>query len=365
METWSDGSVHAKFSIKLFIDTNILSYLVDNTYPSLTEFIAIAEKCDFIELVSSKYVIFEFVGIRKKEHYLRKVASKSKIATTGEVNFSSLLKYQNKYEAPDVDFNIVIADIKKAVDDEINKIATEHKINYDYSVLHEDQLEPTFEICLSTKITNQDSLVLISSVLPRAKETSTNLHLLTNDADFVKFYNKSVVDPIFLKYKIDKPVVNSIDDIFAISGKNSINLKDSLLSRDRIKEHLKTSIISLIKDKNQEYYLGETFQPASVTFPADLVCFKLRKDTIVPNNIFITVIGSDLNFIYTTKVLVEALWHGNSPLPDNYISPADRTVDVAYKLMDIDDAGLHIPVDNVIINSLRSKGNLVFIHPDT
>ena len=362
MENWSDSPVHQSFSIKFFVDTNILVYLIDNTYQSLSDFIELSKDCKFIDLVSSKYVIFEFVGIRKKEHYLRKVAAGSKVSGKGEINFSSLLTYQNKYEAPEADFDTVIPIIKKAVEEEVEKIARDYDIQYDYSILHEDQLSPTFDICLSTKIANQDSLVLITSVLPQPLTTHGSVQLLTNDADFAKYYNKANVDHIFTNHAISKPSVLPINNIEG-EKKSFINLKDDIKKID-IGKHLKNKIIRLILEKNDALFLGKTFPP-SATFPNNVISFKLISNRLAPENIYLTVISKELNFIYTSKRKISSLWNNGSALATGFISPADTKINVSYKLVDIDDTGNEIAVSMDIINAIRAEGNLVFIHPDS
>ncbi len=99
----------------------------------------------------------------------------------GKINFSSLIKYKDGYNVPKANFEDLSPNIQKEVNEEVEKISTEFGIKYDYSSLHEDQLAPTFDVCLTSKISNQDSLVLVSSVLPQPRTTYDNVVLLTND----------------------------------------------------------------------------------------------------------------------------------------------------------------------------------------
>ncbi|UPT67958.1 MAG: hypothetical protein M0D57_04660 [Sphingobacteriales bacterium JAD_PAG50586_3] len=150
-KVWSDSPIHEAFSIKFFTDTNLLVYLVDHTYPNLNNFIAILNSVGFTRVISSQYVMFEFVGVRKREHYLRVVADNSQKTPDGKINFGSLIKYQNKYDAPNVVFEDSILLVKKEVDNELESIIRDYNIDYTYSSLHQDQLSPTFDICLSFK----------------------------------------------------------------------------------------------------------------------------------------------------------------------------------------------------------------------
>ena len=363
MQTWSDNPIHPNFSIKFFIDTNILVYLVDGTYQSLTDFIDLAKDCKFIELVSSKYVIFEFIGVRKREHYLRKVVATSKLSASGEINFSSLLNYQNKFEAPEVTFEAVIPNIKNDIERELQVIATGYLINYDYSTLHNEQLHPTSEICLSTKLANQDCLVLISAILPQPGMVSENLLVLTNDGDFVKFFDEANIDEVFTPYNTTKPELIGISKIIGDS-RTVLNLKTPI-SRADIEKHIKSIVIRILIEKNKELYLGKTIIPTHSTFPADIIAFKFNLNQPVPKNIYLTVISKDLDFIFTTRKKIESLHHNNSSLDAGHIFTDDSKNKVSYKLVDFNDAGAEIAVDPAIIAAIRTEGNLVFIHPDS
>lgn len=362
MKAWSDSPIHPCFTTKFFVDTNILVYLVDNSYQSLTDFIELSKESEFIELVSSKYVIFEFVGVRKKEHYLRKVASVSPKSIKGEINFSSLLKYVKVFENPGVDFNSVMPNIKLDVEAEVEMIASDNKINFEYSTIHGAQLNPTFELCLSTKISNQDSLVFISAILPQPDEFSTGLQLLTNDKEFVKFYSEANIEHIFSTHNISKPDVIGIDKIIGKKNK-SINLTEEN-SKENLASHLNENIIRLIMEKNKLLYLGTTFPPSNNNFPENIICFKFKANTIAPRGIYISILSKNLDFLYTSRKKIDALHHNNKELPIGFIS-SNTKINVSFRIVDIDINGDEIPVSMEIITALRSEGNFVFIHPDS
>ena len=183
MENWSDEPVD-QFRIKFFLDTNILAYLIDGTYTGLTNTIEFLKKCEFANLVSSNYVIFELVGIRKREHYLREVLTKSTVAG-GTVNISSLLKYKDDFDAPGVKFIDVKSSIKSNVEAELQKIVNDFGIIYEDNLLHNKLLQPTFDINLLTKVSKEDSLVLASSIWPDELTKESFVCLVSNDKDFV------------------------------------------------------------------------------------------------------------------------------------------------------------------------------------
>ncbi len=67
MDKWS--SPVEEFRINIFLDTNILVFLLDNTYPALTGFIKTLSEMSVVQLYSSEYVLSELIGLRKKERY--------------------------------------------------------------------------------------------------------------------------------------------------------------------------------------------------------------------------------------------------------------------------------------------------------
>ena len=188
MEKWSDLPGE-NFKLKFFLDTNILSFINDETYSGLNLAMNIFKNCGFINLVSSRYVIYEFVGIRKREHYLRKVVT-SYTADSGVVNISSLLKYRDNFSAPEVDFSTVQASIQESVEKELEEITTNFGISYSSNLLHDDLLKPTFDICLGSKISKEDSLVLTSSLLPESSRHEKFIHLLSKDEQFTKAFSE-------------------------------------------------------------------------------------------------------------------------------------------------------------------------------
>lgn len=126
MENWSDKQVIQDFKVRFFLDTNILVYLIDGTHSGLTNALDFLNKSEFADLVSSKFVIFEFVGIRKREHYL-----KLAVSTNPKVNISTLLAYGSKgFDVDDIDYYSLQPTIKKNVEKEIEDITNNFGIVY-------------------------------------------------------------------------------------------------------------------------------------------------------------------------------------------------------------------------------------------
>jgi len=359
MEKWSDLPVRERFRIKFYLDTNILSYLVDNTYSGLTFTIDYLNNSEFADLVSSKYVIFEFVGIRKREHYLQKVLEKSK-SVAGKVNISSLLKYKDNFNAPEVKFEDVKAEIKLAVEKELKDITTNFGIDYSANILHDTLLSPTFEINLTSKISKEDSLVLISAVWSDTTTKEKYVLIASNDQQFIDSYDTDSLNPIFDRHGLTPPMVEHLRDIKLSSG-TKVNLTD-VADDAQLPIFLPTKLKELIIKRNESLFLGKTIHCGNgAGFPTNVVCFNLPANTDLNNNLYLTIIGKDLDFIYSTKLPVTDFFDQVSIA--KYPLRKEEETSISFRPMENID-GTPSPIDADIVNRLRETGNLIFINPD-
>lgn len=360
MEKWSDLPVRERFRIKFYLDTNILSYLIDNTYSGLTFTIDYLKNSEFVDLVSSKYVIFEFVGIRKREHYLQKVLQKSTSTSSGKVNLSSLLKYKDKFSASEVKFEDVQADIKLAVETEVQDITNNFGIEFNANILHDSLLNPTFEVNLSSRISREDSLVLISAVWSDLATKEDFVLIASNDQDFIESYNEVSLNQVFTNHGLTPPLVEHLRDI-RINGGSKVNLTEA---KDDIKlpNFLPTKLNELIIEKNKALFLGKTIHCGNgAGFPTNVVCFNLPENTELNTNLYLTIIGKDLDFIYSTKLPVTDFFDQVSIA--NYPLRKSVPTNISFKPME-DIGGVPTPIPLDIVRRLRETGNLIFINPD-
>jgi hypothetical protein len=358
MEAWSHSPVK-EFKTTFFVDTNILCYLVDSTYPSLNEFIGHIKQCSMISLISSEYVLLEFVGVRKREHYLREALHQTQ-AENKPINLSSLLKYHNQYSLPEIEFHLLLPQIKSNVDAEKERITSEFGISFS-SGFHRDLFNPTSDICLSSKISKEDSLVLISSVLPNEGIANENVILFTSDADFHSWFNEkeleASINDIFEKHDISKPDLQYIRNI---NGDNNqrFNLSDAVEMNDVI-DNFTSYISKKLKDRLGKLYIGNSFTPQNRNFPNDCVCLKVKSNLPVQKNKHITIIGKKLDFVYNSEHKI-SFWNNNQEIPDEGFTATDDNNNLSFKI-EIDDAD---PEKANILAKLKEEGNLIFIHPD-
>ena len=151
--------------IKIALDTQILAYLIDNSYPDLTYFIKVLSKNPCVDIVCSRFAIYEFIGIRKLEHYLRCIVDVT-TTTGGSANFSSILKNKNGFDASELKYKEIYETIKERVEKELIRIDTNFGIIYESFDLHNSLWKPQQELVLSTRISKEDCLLLLSSVFP-------------------------------------------------------------------------------------------------------------------------------------------------------------------------------------------------------
>ncbi|MBL7867334.1 MAG: hypothetical protein JNM71_04890 [Flavobacterium lindanitolerans] len=357
MEAWSDTPIVENFKIKFFLDTNILSFLIDGSHQGLTDAISMFNKLGFVDLLSSNYVIFEFCGIRKKEHYLR-LALSNLTTPAGYINVSTLLKY-NGYSVPGVDFFALQPQIKAAVEQELIRITNDFNINYSANLLHNDLIHPTFDICLSSKISREDSLVLTSSILPESKKPDENINLLSKDEQFSQAFTEFDINNILKGHSLPIPKVISISNI-ALSSGSFVNLTSD---QDvvRLNSFLPSKLFEMICDKNADLLLGRIFMPNGVGFPQDIICFKLQLNKELPVDPFITIISKDLNFIYTSKVRITDFRQNGTLITLPFTTADDTKNNISFKMLG--ENGSFLPQN--MINSLKEEGNMLFIHPDS
>lgn len=359
IEPWSDLPVRERFRIRFYLDTNILAYLIDNTYSGLTQTMDYLKKSEFADLVSSKYVIFEFVGIRKREHYLQKVIQKSTSAA-GKVNISSLLKYKDRFNAPEVKFEDVQVDIKLVVETELQDIINNFGIDYNANILHDTLLNPTFEINLSSRISREDSLVLTSAVWSDTTTKEEFVLIASNDQDFFDNYNTAILTPIFAKHGLTPPIVEHLRDLKLQSG-IKVDLTTPI-DDVKLPTFLPDKLKELLIERNQSLFLGKTIPCGNgVNFPTNVVCFRLPENTELHNNLYLTIIGRDLDFIYSTKLSVTDFYDQTSI--QNYPLLKSVTTDISFRPME-DPNGTPVALPANVLSRLRESGNLIFINPD-
>ena len=350
--------------IKIALDTQILAYLVDNTYPNLTFFIRTLSESPFVDIVCSRFAIYEFIGIRKLEHYLRCLVSETQ-NKGGQINFSSALKYKNEFDTPELKYVDVYENIKQAVEEELVKIYNDFGIIHESVNIHKDLWEPHQDLVLSTRISKEDSLLLLSSVFPDTLRKEDYLVLFTNDNQFYKALcgdgETEISDKVFQEHGLIKPHTYHLTKVQLYQTGQSCNIIGDSLNEEEIKEFVCKFILEHILNKNKELYVGRIVScPASME--GKLMCFKLFADEL-NKDVYVTILSHKLDYLYHHRESLKDFYNitkiSDYPyIPNNEVDTS-RNISVEIK----NKEGEYLSKEDY--EKVSENGNLIFINPDT
>lgn len=348
--------------IKVALDTNILSYLLDDTYESLNLLVQYFNSIDFVEIECSNFVLYELIGVRKLEHYIRKLSDESKKGKK-KVNFSSLFRYRSKWNAPELPYSRCSKHVKTEVEKELEQLTTGCSIKFTGDI-HKDVWEPHKDFVLSSKLSKEDCMVLMSSVFPHIGKTQDNLLFFTNDEDFYNAYNqkednKTDINKVFCDYSINKPNVCHIKNIpCSDRGDNHLDLRKEL-NGDRIKSFANIFVFNHLKKANCKYYLGNIIKCKSKK--DNLLCFRLYADQL-NKDIYLTIVTKELQIVNIPK-RQKAFWsHGEITSFPYSPTESEDSREISIRLLD--DSGESL-LSQEEWSNVKVNGNLVFIHPDS
>lgn len=348
-------------NIKVVLDTNVLCYLLDNTYPNLNKFIEALNESDFVELFCSQFVIYELIEVRKLEHYLRKIHKKT-TSEGGQMNFSAVLKYRKNWSAAELDYGDIYTDIMALVESDIQKIHDDFGIEFGDVTIHENLWKPLQKLVLSSKISKEDSLVLLSSVYPNIDVMHDYVVFLTNDHPFYDAYEKDKIgklDKVFESHDIKKPILLKIDNIKLPRSNTQLNLIKDNKTDDDIQEYVSCFILEHFKIKNENFFLGEII-PCACKNKKDMFCFHLEKDEL-NKGIYVSILTKELSVFNLPRI--DAHFWAYGEIKDYPYRPdeTEESRKMSVKLLDKEG---HSLIEEKQLKEIMQKGNLVFIHPD-
>ena len=208
--TNTNSIIEPEYRVNVYLDTNILVDYVEKTYPLLNKSIDFLAQCPFVNLRSSHYVLFEFTEVRKLRLFWEK-ADPAKTKAYEDVRYSIKKTWEYNGKAYD-DFKTEIASI---VSTELELIKNSLQLNFDEHVLHEGLVYPTDSLCLATKISKEDCLVMVSCMHPDKEVVLDHCLLLTRDSQYFKAYtdNRTDADKVFDDNKLNTPVLVRTEDL--------------------------------------------------------------------------------------------------------------------------------------------------------
>ncbi len=351
-----DKPIHSSFIIELYLDTMLLSYLVDNSCDYFSKSIKFLSKLNFVNLITSDFVLVEFIGIRKLEHYIRKAITIDNEKAQGELNYSALFNTKrNSFSVKDskIIYQDISDHIKSEVKNDINKLFNDFNIRAD-NVFHRDLFNPTKEICLSSRISKEDSLMVASAILPGNSKSSNNVVVMTNDNQFkLEFKKEPNLNKVFRDFGIKKPDIILMSDL-----KNPLDGKNN----KQYEKYWLEDIVSRLLKYNSNVYLGRTIIPRNPNLPQDCIFFSLIKKKRLNNNIYLTVIGKKLDFMYSINCPIAEFW--NNGKIEKYPFYHGQNRYISCMVYDFDDDRQQVAIDQSTLCRIKEKGNYVFMHPD-
>lgn len=354
MEKWS--AQLEKFTINFFLDTNILVYLVDDKYPSLTAFIKALSETPVVGLYASEYVLSEFIGVRKQEDYFQAVIDKSR-REGKTINLSEFLKHNKAYDIKDYDYDSLKDVVKQKLDEEIERVTREFGITF-LRNNNNRLVGPMKEVCLSTKISKEDSLVLVSSLF-REKEViiTEPVILLTNDGDFCKYANlsKEYIGSVLAEEGLLSPGIEHVNTIGKVA--NCKNVKNLTQEIEDINRSVADYLTASMRELFGKYYIGNTIKVSFKNAPAHTLGIDVKTPEL-KNGLFIAIVSKDMDYIFCPRA--QADFHkGDNSIGEKFV-PQKHDSHVSF-VCDTED----VVVSDEIFNRLNDDGNLVFIHPDS
>lgn len=352
------------FKIKVALDTQLLAYLIDDSYPSFSRFYECLKNSPFVDIVCSRFVTFEYIGIRKLEHYLHKVYDSS----AGKMNLSSALNYRRDFKAPELDYEMCFKDIKKEIENELKKLNDDFGIQYDNQILHQGLWHPHQELLLSSRLSKEDCLVLLSSIYPEEFLKENHSIFLTNDSQFFESfcgnseYRMDAIDQVFDENSLHKPETFNIKKI-GFNGSTIHNLTTPIAD-ETLDQFAIDFIFNQIALKNDHLILGKTVKcDCSKNLKKSMLCFDIYKEMQLPEKLYTAVLHKSDNDValYIHPEEFKDFYHIDKIESFPYITSEDPKSRHITLLLKKNDGSF---LDSNLMESLSSKDNIVFIHPD-
>lgn len=338
--------VEEKYRVNIYLDTNILVDYVEKSYPLLNRSIDYLAQCPFVNLRSSHYVLFEFTEVRK----VRLFWEKSAPGDTTDYNKAKVIIRSNwKYNGRD--YNDFKGDIINQVKAELDIIRTGLQIDFDEHVLHDELVYPTNSLCLATKISKEDCLVMISCMNPDKGKKLDHCLLLSRDEQYYKAYCENVqeADNVFNTCQLNKPTMIRTENLHVGDHGTKYNLYDNTSQCD-IDMFWIGLILATIKDKLSDEYVGKTYFYGANEIAKKCIFFEMDgQDKTLKESDGLCFIANDLSLLAIIGGPFE-YWN-NQKISLPYSNPEDSKYSF-----------LKENIKPEILSKLRDGGNLVFYY---
>jgi hypothetical protein len=245
---------------------------------------------------------------------------------------------------------------------DIPRIQNDFGIEIEGSI-HDNLWNPTFELILNSRISREDSLIASAFIQPQSGRVEKNLILLTNDGDFAAFYKQAqergLIAPLFASLSWYEPTIIRITQLQTSEG-SLVNLRNPLIND--LNANVLSFLKNLIIENNKSHFLGYT-DPDILPQSTDMIGLKIKGDAQYHANQNLMIIGSNLDFIYTIPNTINEFRKKDSTAIDFPLRNAHKLV--CYKHVPLAANDPDVPHEAQIISALKTRKNLVFVHPDT
>lgn len=257
--------VEEKFRVNIYLDTNILVDYSEKNYPLLNTSINLLAKSQFVNLRSSHFVLFEYTEVRKANLFRKIIVSKDRLSVwkrllslfcRGKRNrvFNKAYIKRCRWCVGGEDYDTYASEITTQVEKEVSFIKEELNIDFDEHILHSQLISPTINLCLHSKLSKEDCLVILSCVLPKENVPLSNCVILSRDKDMFRSFDekRAEIDQLFKIKGLTTPVL--------VKG-TSLNGRVDLYSNSvtDLKKCWSDVISSLIIQNNASDFIGKTY----------------------------------------------------------------------------------------------------------
>ena len=325
-------------SIDIFLDTNILRYLVENTYPLFTQFYTELQKSPFVRFVSAEFCLYEFIMHRKiiyykNEHLIDNHKKEAALKAKGcEISKESVTKIINEIEMLNSKFDISISHL-----------------------FHPSLLSIFKEVFLKTKVSNSDGLILVSSIIPDKGNLLDRPVFMTCDRKLCNYISIKKADII----DIFKARGHMLIDICSLSIKaispSAINLtKPSLppnITIDILIEKLLKKFLGQCEEFNSKI-LGITSIPKNLK-GRPYCCFKAKPGTKIPPYVHIIFMKKNMKEFFVIQEK-KTIWSSKA-LKETFVATS-RTCNFSFEISEY--------LGKELYDDLKDEGHYILIHPD-
>ena len=338
------GFVDERFKMNIYLDTNILVDYVESTNALLVDSLNYLAQCPFVILRSSHYVEYEMAEVRKKRLFFQKV--RGELPSKGD----SLSNMRQTWELDGQEYEVFRDDITKIVISDFELIEENLGIRFDDHVLHEKLIHPTRDMCLGTKISREDSMVMISCMFPKKDELLDFGVLFSNDKQYLTAIaeNEEKVAEVFKKYGLTSPLLLNAKDLN--NGIEVLNIEEnSSKSKDELILFWRQLILNLLIEKQQQFFLGHTIKIGKSDRASDLIFIDVEDSNKTLNDsVGLYFVLNDLSGTIEISKDFD-YWDNYSAVALPHVNKEDTTY--SFKPSNL---------QNAILSKLQEKGNLVF-----